>query len=409
MRRYLRGPRGTTGGHRFLRFVLIVAVGGVAVGVASLVLALAIVRGFSAEISRKIVGFGAHVQVENFRDAPLPADVVDVARLRRLPGVVSVAPSVVDFVLARKSASQIEGVSLWGVETLPPYVASTVTPRAFSFAPGADGRPGVVLGATLARRLGVRSGDALTLLTLPDAGQGSGFGFGMGGGPTLRTFRVAGVFETSLANFDDLYVFSDLAAARSFLGLAAGETSRFDLTLATPDSATETARRIEADFGPPVLARSIFEVYASLFAWVQLQESIVPLVLTIIVVVAAFNLVGILLMMILEKTGDLAILRSMGATARQVRRLFVGLGLAIGLVGCGLGAALAVGFAAAQQRWGIVRLPAEAYFIDRAPVELRAADLGVVVAVALILCVAAAYVPARVAARLDPVRVLRFR
>ena len=407
------------GSQRFLRFVLVVAVGGVAVGVASLVLALAIVRGFSSEISRKIVGFGAHVQVENFRDAPLPPGVVDAARLARLPGVVSVAPSVVDFVLARTSAAQIEGVSLWGVETLPPYVASTVVPRTFSLdvpdaIPGDSTAPraGVVVGATLARRLGVAAGGTMTLITLPDAGQGggsAGFGGFGGGGPVLRTFRVAGVFETSLANFDDLYVFADIGAARRLLGLADGETSRYDLTLATPDSATVLARRIENEIGPPVLARSIFEVYSSLFAWVQLQESVVPLVLTIIVIVAAFNLVGILLMMILEKTGDLAILRSMGATARQVRRLFVGLGLAIGLLGCAIGAALAVGLAAAQTRWALIRLPAEAYFLDRAPVELRATDIGIVVAVALILCLVAAYVPARVAARLDPVRVLRFR
>ena len=113
--------------------------------------------------------------------------------------------------------------------------------------------------------------------------------------------------------------------------------------------------------------------------------------------------------MILEKTGDLAILRSMGATARQVQRVFVGLGLAIGLVGCGIGAVLALALAAAQQRWGLIRLPADAYFLDRAPMHLSATDVLLVCLVALILCVVAAYVPARVAARLDPVRVLRFR
>lgn len=410
VRRYLRGPGSETGGQRFLRFVLVVAIGGIAVGVAALVLALGIVRGFSDEIGQKIVGFGAHVQVENFRDEPLLASDVTAAQLRALPGVDAVAPSVVDFVLARRSSTLIDGVSLTGVDRLPPYIASTVRPRGFNLAPDTSGKPGVVVGAMLARRLDLSAGDALTLVTLPTEGQGGGGMFGgMGGGAQLRSFRVAGIYETNLANFDDLYVYTGIDEARRFLGLADDQTSRYDLTLADVDSATAVARAIEAQFGPPVLARSIFETYANLFAWVQLQESIVPLVLAIIVLVAAFNLVGILLMMILEKTGDLAILRSMGASARQVQRVFVGLGLAIGLIGCALGAGLAGLLAAAQQRWGLIRLPADAYFLDRAPIDLQAADVLLVAAVALILCIGAAYVPARVAARLDPVRVLRFR
>jgi lipoprotein-releasing system permease protein len=406
VRRYLRGPRQAGGGRRFLRFVLVVAVGGVAVGVATLLLALAIVRGFSREIEGKIVGFGAHVQVESLRDAPLSADAVTAAQLRAEPGVRGVAPSVIAFVLARRSATRIEGVSLWGVEALPSYVAGQVQPRAFSFAPDAQGRKGLVVGKALARQLGLRVGDPLTLLTPPEPGTTPGFGLA---GTRIRQYRVAGLYETSLANFDEVFVFGGLAEARDFLGLPGDAVTRYDLTLATPDSATAVARRIEATYGPPVMARSIFEAYANLFAWVRLQQSIVPLVLTIIVAVAAFNLIGILLMLMLEKTGDLAILRSMGASARQVRRLFVALGAAVGGVGALLGSLLAVGVALLQQRTGVLRLPAEAYFLDRAPVLLLASDVGLVAGVAVVLCLVAAYLPARVAARLDPVRVLRFR
>jgi len=406
VRRYLRGPRQETGGRRFLRFVLVVAVGGVAVGVATLLLALAIVRGFSREIETKIVGFGAHVQVESLREAPLPADVVTASQLRRQPGVREVAPSVLSFVLARRSASQVEGASLWGVERLPAYVAAQVQPRRFSLARDAKGRAGLIVGAALARQLGLRAGDALTLLTPPEASATPGFALA---GARIRTFRVAGIYETSLANFDETFIFGALGEARTFLGLPPDAVSRYDLTLAVPDSATVVARRIEATYGPPVMARSIFEAYANLFAWVELQQSIVPLVLTIIVVVAAFNLIGILLMLMLEKTGDLAILRSMGATARQIRRLFVGLGGAVGGVGALLGVILAVGVAILQQRTGVIRLPAEAYFLDRAPVLLLGSDVLIVAGTAILLCLLAAYLPARVAARLDPVRVLRFR
>ncbi len=406
VRRYLRGPRQESGGGRFLRFVLVVAIGGVAVGVATLVLALAIVRGFSREIEAKIVGFGAHVQVESLRDAPLPASAVTAAQLGRDPDVRSVAPSVLAFVLARRSAAKVEGVSLWGVEHLPSYVAGRVEPRAYSLAPDTSGRPGLVVGAALARLLGLHAGDPLTLITPPEAGGASAFGLG---GSRIRTYRVAGIYETSLANFDEVYLFAGLAETRAFLGLPADAVTRYDLTLVNPDSSTVVARRIEATYGPPVMARSIFEAFANLFAWVGLQQSIVPLVLTIIVVVAAFNLIGILLMLMLEKTGDLAILRSMGASARQIRRLFVALGAAVGGVGALIGGALAVTLALVQQRTGLLRLPAEAYFLDRAPIRLLASDVLLVAGVAVLLCVVAAYLPARVAARLDPIRVLRFR
>ena len=421
--RYFQGPAGAPEGGRFLRFVLYVAVGGVAVGVGALVLALAIVRGFSREIEAKIVGFGAHVQVESLRDAPLPPGAVTADSLRRIGGVAAVAPGVLEFVLLRRSAEAIEGVSLWGVERPPAYLASQVKEGAFSFAPDATGRPGVVLGRGLARRLGVRVGDALTAFTLPTpggsgtgvgglAGLGGGLGGGGGGGgggPNLRAFHVAGVYETALANFDEVYVFTDLAVARRFLGYEAGAVTRYDLTLADVDSADVLARRIEERFGPPVMARSIFDVYGNLFAWVDLQQNIVPLVIAVIVLVAAFNIVGILLMLILEKSSEVGILLSLGATAKSVRRLFLVLGFVIGVAGAVLGVAFALALAWLQLRYGLIPLPAEAYFVDRAPVQLVASDVVLVAAVAVALCTAAAYLPARVAARLDPVRVLRFR
>ena len=157
------------------------------------------------------------------------------------------------------------------------------------------------------------------------------------------------------------------------------------------------------------MARSIYEVWRGLFAWVELQESIIPLVIGVIILVAAFNIVGALLMIILEKTREIGVLESMGASSRSLRRLFLWLGLLIGIVGTAIGEGLALVLALIQQRYGIIPLPPEAYYMDTAPIELNPFDFVLVAVVTLTLCALAAYVPARVAAAIDPIRVIRFR
>lgn len=402
--RYLKGAQGRESGRRFLRFVTYVAIGGVAVGVAALLLALSIVRGFSREIEAKIVGFGAHVQVESFQDAPLDRAGRLAGDLAALPGVVDVAPVVTEFALLRRSATDIEGVAVWGTDDAPAYLADHLVDGAFDFAADDEGRPGVVLGAGLAGLLDVDVGDLVTAFSMRNAGAA-----GAARRPRVKQFRVRGLYETDLANFDELYAFTSLAAARTLLDYRPDEVTRFDLTLADVEQADTVARTIEENFGFPILARTIYDVFRSLFAWVNLQESIIPLVISVIVIVAAFNIIGALLMLILEKTREMGILVSMGASARTLRRLFLGMGLLIGFFGVVIGEAAALALALAQQRYEIIPLPADAYYMTTAPVELNLLDFVWVGVATMLLCALAAYVPARVASRVEPVRAIRFR
>ncbi len=400
--RYLRGAQGRDEGRRFLRFVTYVAVGGVAVGVAALLLSLMIVRGFSREIEEKIVGFGAHVRVESYLDGPLAGADSLVSRLAALPDVVEVTPVVDDFALLRSKAG-IDGAVVSGSpEGSHAFLAERVEAGAFSFAPDAAGRPGVVVGRGLAELLGVEVGSQLTAFSMRDVGAG---GFSR---PRVRAFHVAGIYETGLADFDEVFAYTDLDAARRLFDYAPDEVTRFELRLDDIERADATAEAITASFGLPVFARSIYQVQQNLFAWINLQQSIVPLVIGVIVLVAAFNIIGTLLMVTLEKTREIGIILSMGCPAAGVKRLFVWLGFLIGVVGTVIGSALALGLALLQLRFGIIPLPQEAYYIDTAPVELSAFDFVLVAVVALALCTLSAYIPARVAARTDPIRSIRF-
>lgn len=402
--RYLKSAQGRSEGKRFLRFITYVAVGGVAVGVAALLLALSVVRGFSHEIQAKIIGFGAHVQVESYQEAPLDDAPLLGRELADLPGVRAVAPVVQEFALLRRSAGEIDGVAVWGTEAPPSYLADQVVEGAFSFAPDTSGMPGMVVGRSLARLLGVSIGDRVTAFSMRRFLRSES-----ASRPKVKQFYVAGIYETSLSNFDEIYAFTDLAAARELLEYAPDQVTRFDLTLSDVSEAPATALLIEERFGFPVMSRSIFDIYRGLFAWVNLQESIIPLVVGVIVLVGAFNIIGTLLMMMLEKTREIGILESMGASARSLRRLFLWLGLLIGLVGTGIGQALALVLAFLQLKFAIIPLPAEAYYMTTAPIVLNPLDFVIVGVLTLLLCLLAAYVPARVAARIEPIRAIRFR
>jgi lipoprotein-releasing system permease protein len=225
----------------------------------------------------------------------------------------------------------------------------------------------------------------------------------------VRQFVVRGIFETSLTNVDDLFVFGDIRAVRDLVGVPAGTVSRFDLTLRDVSKVDSVAARVEDDFGFPVSARTIYEQYSGLFAWVDLQENIIPLVIGVIILVAAFNIVGILLMMILEKTSEIGTLQSLGASGKTVKRLFLLLGLLIGAIGTSIGMALAMGLSVVQKQFQVIPLPAEAYYMTHAPIQINLVDYLIVGSLALLLCGLAAYIPARVAARIEPVRAIRFQ
>ena len=404
--RYLRGAEGRTEGRAFLRFITYVAIGGVALGVAALLLSLFIVRGFSQEIQNKIIGFGAHVQVHSYlQDAPL-RDASSVSqRLASLPGVAAVTPNVEDFVLLRRSSDALDGAVVRGVPSPPSYLRDRIIDGAFQLAPSADGDASLVVGGALARRLGIEVGQTVTLFSMRSDDGGSAMSIQR---PRVRSAVVRGIYETSLTTIDDLYVFTDLSTARRLTATPSNAVHHFDLRVRDVSRVDSLAAKIEDDFGFPIAARTIYQQYAGLFAWVNLQEGIVPLVIGVIVLVAAFNIIGALLMLILEKTREVGVLQSLGASPHMMRRLFLNVGLLIGGVGTTIGMGLALTLGWLQKTFHIIPLPAEAYYMTTAPVELNPIDFVVVGVVTIALCGLAAYVPARVAAHIDPVRAIRF-
>ncbi len=371
---------------------------------ATLLLALAIVRGFSREIEAKIVGFGAHVQVENIRHAPLEHALSMTESLGRWESVARIDPVVSEFALLGRSQTDMDGVNVWGAVELPSYVRDQLVGGTHELASEHGSGHNLVVGRELASQLSLEVGDRVTVFST----RGMQLGSGLAIRPKVKQFTITGIFETFLADFDETYVFTDIDVARSLLDYGPEEATRLDLTLASPDSADAVARAVEQEFGFPVMARTIFQVYRGLFAWIELQEAIIPFVVGVMILVAAFNIVGTLLMVILEKAREIGILASMGASGKSIRRLFLWLGMHVGLIGTAIGIALASILALVQIRYGVIPLPADAYYMDQAPVALAPMDFVVVSAVSIALCLVASYIPARVASRISPLSIIRF-
>lgn len=389
---------------------MVVAVGGVAVGTAALLLSLMIVRGFGSEIEKKLVGFGQHVQVTGYVGDPIADASRLIPELSQMDGVESVHPAIIEFGLLRghngAGTAGIEGLMIWGtVPDSQPFIAESIQEGGFSLEADSSGRSGIVLGSRLAEKIGVGVGSRVTVFSARALQQG---GDGLGNRPKVRQFSVSGIFDTGFPDLDEQFAYVDLDTAHEFFQYGVDEVSRIDLVLTDIANSSSLASHISETIGPPIFARSIYQSFSSLFAWVDLQRSIIPLLISVLGIVAAFNIIGTLLLLILDKSREIGILLGMGASRASIRRMYVTLGGLIGLVGSGIGILLALGFAFIQIQFGVIPLPAEAYYIDHAPVELHPLDFLVVPLVAIFLCTLAAFFPARTASRIEPLRTIRF-
>lgn len=295
---------------------------------------------------------------------------------------------------------------IWGtVPDSQPFIAESIQEGGFSLEADSSGRSGIVLGSRLAEKIGVGVGSRVTVFSARALQQG---GDGLGNRPKVRQFSVSGIFDTGFPDLDEQFAYVDLDTAHEFFQYGVDEVSRIDLVLTDIANSSSLASHISETIGPPIFARSIYQSFSSLFAWVDLQRSIIPLLISVLGIVAAFNIIGTLLLLILDKSREIGILLGMGASRASIRRMYVTLGGLIGLVGSGIGILLALGFAFIQIQFGVIPLPAEAYYIDHAPVELHPLDFLVVPLVAIFLCTLAAFFPARTASRIEPLRTIRF-
>lgn len=396
-RRYFRSRQNDG----FLSFISMIAIAGVMLGSATLIIALSVLGGFEKEITEKLIGFTSHVQIVGFQNQPLkdyPATLKVIQN--NIPEVVGVEAYVAKEALIR-SRENIDGILLKGLDPASDVSAARkyIVDGVFDLEKGRGSPAKIVLGRRLAVRLGVQPGDKVTVFGLGRAVEQ--------GQMRVMQFVVSGLYESGMAEYDDVYAFTGIAEAQTIFQLGEAVTG-YDILLVNADSAGAVAGRVQDMLGYPHYARTVFQSYRNIFSWIELQKQPIPIILGLIIVVATVNVIGTLLMMVLSKTKEVGILMSMGATSWGVTRIFLRQGLSIAIIGTIAGNVLAFALCSAQQELRFFSLPSDIYFMTSVPILLKWEYFVFVSGISIILCIMSSYIPARLAARLDPVRALRF-
>ena len=404
--RYLRSRRGS----RLLSLISVIAIGGVIVGVSALILIIGVMNGLQKDLREKILIGSPDVRVLTYgEDLSMPGWKGAAETVSGIPGVQAVAPFVHTQAGISARSNYAEGVFVMGIVPASTgykevtSIRRTATGGDFTFRDSRGSTNGAVLGARLASRLNVIVSDSITLMALaatkisPVTGALT---------PNIRRYEVTGVFETGMYEYDNAYAIVSLEAAQDLAQLGESVTG---LEVKTTDrwKAPEVARLINDTLGFPYRTEDWQQQNSSLFQALRLEKLGMTVILLLIVLVAAFNIVSTLTMVVTDKTREIGILKAMGMPARSIRRIFLAQGIVIGLFGTLVG--LVVGLAAAVlvDKYHIIPLDPSVYFIDHLPVDTQLFDVALIVVSSLAIAALATLYPARQAARLYPVEAIR--
>ena len=380
---------------------------GVAVGVMALIIALALMTGLQGELRSKLLGAVAHVyltKASGFADYR-----AEVQKLRQIPGVVGAGPAVLGKALASSNRTE-EFITIKGIDPVLEAEVTDIRPamrkgRLEDLAPrtledGSEDRPGILLGQDLAGRLGVSVGDTVTLLTP----QGTLSPLGIV--PRTRVVRVVGIYQLGLLEFDSQYGLVSLDFGERLMSRA--EPDLIQIRVRDLYDAPAIARSIEATLGPSYEARDWASLNQSLFSALWLEKMGISIAVALIVIVGALNIISSLILMVMQKSRDIAILKTMGASARSVMAIFIAQGTAIGIVGTAIGGLGGLLVCWILDHYQVVHIPIDVYQVSYVPFVVLPLDFAIVVVSAVAICFLSTIYPSRQASRLDPVQALRF-
>ena len=392
----------------FISLITIISIAGVALGVAALIVVMSVMSGFETELKSRILGNNAHVVVMRYGGAISDYKQV-MERVQKVPGVKSVAPFVLNQVMIAHGRT-VSGVVFRGIDPekdpLAKDVRSQMTAGSF-MKPAADtpsgghDYPGIVLGSELAKNLGASVGSRVRIISPV----GSPTPLGMV--PRMKLFQVEGIFSSGMYEYDSSLVYVDLAAAQRLFGLDQ-KVSGISVQVTDVYSAGAVGKKIQQQLGYPFWARDWTDMNRNLFSALKLERVTMFVILMLIILVAAFNIVSTLFMVVMEKHKDIAILKTLGMPAKRVMRIFVWEGMIVGLMGTLLGLGAGIGICELLKNYHFINLPSDIYYVTTLPVNLKPFYVLLICFVSLVISFLATIYPSYRASKMLPAEALRY-
>lgn len=412
-RRFAFKPRS----HSRPTFIVLASALGIAVGTAALILTLSIVNGFSSVIESKLIRFTSHLQVRQPDERLFYETRRDRKALNSAPGVAESYPFLeLNVMLKTQNRSSADGGGI-----APAQIRGITPEEAQKFLGGAesglwqaleaqdvehDGALSVLCGRALAEQLGIKTGDRLMIVGIDGGVDRSGLSgaesvVGLVSGLDLQVARVTGIYNTGLTEgFDDLVVFADLGRLQALYH--PGMISGYEVNITDLRNLDAISAQVAETLGYPFYAYTVYQRYSNLFEWLKLQQNITPLLIVTIIVVAVFNIVSTLLVLIIEKTKEIGMLSALGLAPGGISRVFMGQALLIALVGIGTGNLLALGLSLFERHFHLIKLSEKSYFVSQVPIQIDPLNYLLVSAAVVLLTLLFAFIPSRVAASLRP-------
>ena len=403
-RRYLRAKQK----ERFISLITLLSIAGVSVGVMALIVVIAVMTGFESDLKSRILKGQAHSLVMR-HGGPFKNYNQVIEKIKTVDGVVAATPFIYMQVMIR-SPGGVSGAVLRGVDPKSAgQVIQNLDHLSFRQTQDENGTevktpsvPGIVLGRELANNLGVTKGDTVYLITP------RGMMSPIGHVPAMKRFQVSGFFESGMYEYDGTFAYIHLKDAQQTLRMKDAVTG-IEVRVKNLYKADAVTRRIVSALGFPFWARDWMQMNKNLFTALKLEKTVMFVILTLIVLVAAFNIASTLIMTVMEKTRDIAILKTMGATDRSIRKIFVFKGIVIGAVGTFLGVIFGFGLCTVLKHYKIIELTGDIYyFTTTLPVRMKTLDVSLIVVATMLICFLATLYPARQASKLNPVEAIRY-
>jgi len=400
--RYLRAKQKET----FISLITILSIAGVTVGVMALIVVIAVMAGFESDLKSRILGIESHLVIMS-HGGQMTDYQQTLKNVGSHEGVIAATPFIYTQTMLRSSTG-ISGAVLRGID--PDSVKDVISVFEDVVPPQKHDKieaeqnnevPSIVLGKELARRLGVTRSDTVYLISP------AGILSPIGHVPAMKRFQVSDIFESGMYEYDGSLAFIHLADAQKILRMVDSVTG-IEVRVKDIYKAGDIAEKIVGKLGFPYWARDWTQMNQNLFAALKLEKTVMFIILALIILVAAFNIASTLIMMVMEKTRDIAILKAMGATDKSIGKIFVIKGVVIGGIGTFIGVTLGYVLCKLLEKYKFIELPGDVYYITTLPVRMELLDIVLIATAAIVICFLATLYPARQASKLNPVEAIRY-